>query len=335
MSDVIVNIKNAPSIKGLAFRKKRGEPDFNVLAEVLQGSRAADHYEIVDTPDDLARDFRDLQNCDPFEDMLYVEVKDKLVGYCRCEWRSREGGERTYEHVAHLLPEWRVKDLRRAMFRENERRLQEVADGHPKDIKKVLEVRANFSDNPWRTLIEEEGYRPHRHNLQMVRPVSGDLPSIPLPKGIEIRPYRPEHLWQAFYAGKEAFREEPNFSEEYWTDDAMKRMTEDRTFRPELWVIAWKGDEVAGAVMNVIDEEENKRFGRNWGDLAAVFTRKPYRRKGLAAALMARSIEILRDEGVSYASLGVDSENPSGARRIYERLGFKEYDHYAGFRKPF
>jgi GNAT superfamily N-acetyltransferase len=220
------------------------------------------------------------------------------------------------------------------MVRENERRLREIADDHPKDCKKILQASSNFSDNPWRSLIEEEGYRPFRHNLQMVRPTSGDIPDIPLPKGLEIRPYRPEQLRQIFNAAKEAFQEEPNFSEEYWTEDAMRHMTEGRSYRPEIWLVAWKGDEVAGGVMNVIDEEENKKFGRNWGDLAAVFVRRPYRRRGLAAALMARSLRLLRVEGVTEARLGVDSENPTGARRIYERLGFREYDHYASFRKP-
>jgi GNAT superfamily N-acetyltransferase len=334
MSAGPVKIKGAPSIDGLSFRRIRGEPDFRVLADVIQKSRDADHYEIVDTPRDLERDFRYLQNCDPSKDMIYVEVNGKLVGFCRCEWRSREGGERTYELVAHLLPEWRIKDLRRAMVRENERRLRTIAHGHPDGFKKFLEVRSNFSDNPWRSLIEEEGYRPYRHSLQMVRPVSGEIPNIPLPKGLDVRPYKTEQLRQIFFAAKEAFREEPNFSEEWWTDDAMKHMTERRSFRPELWVVAWEGDEVAGGVMNVIDEEENKKFGRNWGDLAAVFVRRPYRRQGLAAALMARSLHVLRTEGVTKASLGVDSENPTGARRIYEKLGFREYDHYASFRKP-
>ncbi len=332
--DDVHKVKDAPPIKGLSFRRMEEEPDFETLAKVIQRSRDADHYEVVDTPADLERDFRYLQNCDPSKDMLYVDVNGELVGFCRCEWRTREGGERTYEHVAHLLPEWRIEDLRRAMVHENERRLMEIARDHPDSCRKVLEVRSNFSDNPWKSLIEEEGYRPFRHGLQMIRPVSGEIPIIPLPKGLEVRPYKTERLRQIFNAAKEAFREEPNYSEEWWTDDAMKHMTKRRSYRPELWVLAWKGDEVAGGVMNVIDEEENKKFGRNWGDLAAVFTRRPYRRQGLAAALMAISLQVLRNEGVDTASLGVDSENPTGARRIYEKLGFREYDHYASFRKP-
>jgi len=330
----IAGIPGAPTIPGLSFRRPKGEIDFKILAEVMQRSRDADLFEFVETPEDVADDFRHLQNCDSSKDMLFAEINGTAVGFCRCDWHSRPGGVRTYEHAAYLVPEWRTNGLRRAMLRENERRLREIASEHPKDCTKIFEVRANFEQNNWKSLLEEEGYRPFRHNLMMVRPTLEDIPDLPLPEGVEIRPVRSEHHRTIFKAAEEAFRDEPNFAEELWTEDGLKYLSEWRAFRPEIWQVAWAGDEVAGAVMNVIDDEENKKFKRNWGYTMAIFVSRPYRNRGLASALIARSFEVLKREGVDEAALGVDYENPSGARRLYERMGFRLFQQYTRYRKP-
>ena len=41
-----------------------------------------------------------------------------------------------------------------------------------------------------------------------------------------------------------------------------------------------------------------------------------------------------RNEGMEYAILGVDSENLTGANRIYERLGFEAERRGIALRKP-
>lgn len=333
-SGEVVRIQGAPAIPGLSFRRLPGEINFKILAEVMQRSRDADLYELVETAEDVADDFRHIQNCDPCKDMLLVEVNGTAVGFCRCEWHSRPDGVRTYEHAAYLVPEWRTEGLRQTMLRENERRLREIANEHPKNYTKIHEVRANFKENNWKTLLEEEGYRPFRHNLLMVRPNLEDIPNLPLPEGVEIRPIRPEHLRTIFKAAEMAFREEPNFAEELWTEDGFKYLSEWRAFRPEIMQVAWAGDEVAGAVMNIIDEEENKKFKRNWGNMMAIFVSRSYRNRGLASALIARSFEVLKREGVDKAALGVDYENPSGARRLYERMGFRLFQQLTRYRKP-
>jgi mycothiol synthase len=329
-----VEIADSPPIEGLAFCRLQGDPDFEGIADVMQKSRDADRYEMVETPADIAEDFRHLQNCDPYRDILYVMIDNKLVGMCRCEWHNRSQGVRTYEHMAYLVPQWRVKDLRRVMLRENERRLREIASSHPKVGARFMETRTNGIRNPWKSLLEEEGYKPFRHNMQMIRPVEDRIPTLPMPEGLEIRPVQPEQLSIIWKAGREAFLDEPNFTEEMWTEEALESFTGWRAFAPGIWQVAWDGDAVAGAVINAVDHEENRKYGRNWGYAIAIFVRKPYRNRGLASALLARSISVLKEEGVYAASLVVDSDNPSGAHRLYERMGFRKFDDYVRFRKP-
>ena len=51
-SNDIVNVPDAPPIQGLSFRRFRGEPDFKILADVMQRRRDADLFEFVETSQD-------------------------------------------------------------------------------------------------------------------------------------------------------------------------------------------------------------------------------------------------------------------------------------------
>ena len=47
-----------------------------------------------------------------------------------------------------------------------------------------------------------------------------------------------------------------------------------------------------------------------------------------------RSLELLRERGMTSAWLGVDAENPNGALRLYEKAGFAVDARDAAYRKP-
>jgi ribosomal protein S18 acetylase RimI-like enzyme len=86
--------------------------------------------------------------------------------------------------------------------------------------------------------------------------------------------------------------------------------------------------------VNVINEHENRELGRLRGLLDSVFVRRAWRGRGLGAALVARSLVLLRDSGMTSAWLGVDADNPTGALRLYEKAGFAVHTRGAAYRKP-
>lgn len=321
-------------ITGLSIREFKGESDFPVMVRVMQESRDADLYDLVETVDDLANEFKHLQNCDPREDILILEVNGQVIGLCRCEWHDAYGNVRTYNHFAHLVPELREAGLRKAMLVTNEIRLREVASEHDTDRERFFEARAAFKSNDWRDLLEAQGYKPHSHTFLMTRPLRKKIPDMPLPKDYVVRKVENEHTRPIWKACEEAMREEPTFNEEFWSDEGFEWVSGLRIFRPELWKIAWKGDEIAGGVLNFTDEEENEKFGRNWGYTQGIFVGKKHRSKGLASALISQSLSVLKAQGVDDAALTVDTENPSGALRLYEKMGFRTVAQYASYRKP-
>ena len=67
--------------------------------------------------------------------------------------------------------------------------------------------------------------------------------------------------------------------------------------------------------------------------LRLIFVRRRWRNRGIAKAFISRSLRILNEHGMTEATLDVDTENPSGALRLYESLGFKPYSEFTYCRK--
>ncbi len=326
-------VSDAPAIPGLSFRGFRGEADYPAMAAVINGSKEADGLDRTHSVEDIARSYRHLVNSDPWRDMLFVEVDGEVVGYCRVSWIREAEGTRLYRHFAHLLPEWRTGGLRRAMLRYNERRLCEIAADHPGDVPRFFEAFSSDREEDWTALLEAEGYKGVRYGFAMVRPDLENIPDLPLPEGLEVRPVEPEHLPLIWAASKEAFRDHWGFSEDEW-DQEIATWQESSTFQPHLWQVAWAGDEVAGMVQNFVDEAENAEYGRKRGYTEGICVRRPWRRRGLAKALIARSFRVLRELGMEEAALGVDADNPNGALQLYKSMGFQVVKRYTTYRKP-
>ena len=75
------------------------------------------------------------------------------------------------------------------------------------------------------------------------------------------------------------------------------------------------------------------------GATAAVMTAskrtdRRWRRHGLARALVVRSLRAQRDAGMLESELGVDSERPTGATRVYEDCGFVVTGRNTLYRQP-
>jgi ribosomal protein S18 acetylase RimI-like enzyme len=65
-----------------------------------------------------------------------------------------------------------------------------------------------------------------------------------------------------------------------------------------------------------------------------ISVKRGWRRWGIARALLARSLKVLRERGMTEAALGVDAENPSGARHLYEGMGFRVVRRAVFYRRP-
>jgi ribosomal protein S18 acetylase RimI-like enzyme len=304
------------------------------MSAVIGGSKDADGLEWSQSVEDVARTYRHLVNCDPDRDLLFAEVAGEVVGYSRVWWQQELKGKRLYQQFVHLLPQWRDRGIRRAMLRYNEHRLRQIANGHPEDGPRLLEAWASDTEEHWRNLLEEEGYEPVRYGFSMVRSDLEDIPDLPLPEGLEIRSVPPERVRSVWSAAREAFRDHWGYSEDEWSYEHWKEWQESPTYNPGLWQVAWAGDEVAGMVLNFINEEENEEYGRLRGYTETICVRRPWRRQGVAKGLIASSLRVLKAQGMAEAALGVDADNPNGALQLYKSMGFHVVKKFTTYRKP-
>jgi mycothiol synthase len=336
-----IQLPDAPGIHGLRFRHFRAGRDYSHMATITRISAEADGTDRADTPEELENFFAHLTNCDPYTDMIFTEVdsgdgrEPEVIGYARGTWRMEGSGEHRYMFFGRILPVWRRKGIGQAMLRWMEGRLREIAARHPMEIEKYFMSFVAQGETGLAAMLEKTGYQPVRYFFDMVRPDLENIPNYPVPEGLEVRPVLPEHYPAIWEADNEAARDEWGFVERS-EEDYQAWLVDTTTFQPELWQVAWDiaTNQVAGQVKTFIDHEQNKLYDRQRGWTEGISVRRPFRRRGLARALIARSLRTQKQAGMIESALGVDSENPSGAKKVYEDCGFRVVKRTTVYRKP-
>jgi mycothiol synthase len=168
--------------------------------------------------------------------------------------------------------------------------------------------------------LERRGYGRVRSSFEMLIELGDDAPPVPVwPAGVEVRSYRPGEDEQATYEAQEdAFRDVWDWRPtpvEQWR----KFELEARGFDPSLWFLAWDGDEVAAVCLAFPERVGDPGLG--WVSVLGV--RRPWRRRGLGEALLRHAFRALHARGLRRVGLGVDAESPTGATRLYERVGMQ------------
>jgi GNAT superfamily N-acetyltransferase len=256
---------------------------------------------------------------------VVVEVDGQVVGWVQQNW-VEELEAIGFRHQEYLLPEWRGKGIRRAMLRRAEARARKVAAGLDSDKPMQMRTWLCEDERPWMARLEAEGHVPVRYFFEMVRDLREPIEDRPLPEGLEVRPVEKDGRRQVLEACNEGLKD--HWGGREWTEEDIQEWLHNPIMDPALWVVAYDGDVVAGTVLNWVHEEENRQMDRKWGYTEMITVLRPYRGRGLAKALITRSMRMLRDMGMETANLGVDTENLSGALGLYTGLGYKTIKTY-------
>ncbi len=154
-------------------------------------------------------------------------------------------------------------------------------------------------------------------------------PAVPeLPRGIEIRPYRPETDAHATHLADEEASQDKGYHTPLSFADWQQRMRMDaENFDPTLWFLAWAGDEIAGVCLNFYGDA----WQAGWIDHLGV--KRPYRQKGLGKALLLHSFAQFYNRGIHKIMLNVDSGSLTNAPRLYESVGMQTIQAYHIYKK--
>jgi ribosomal protein S18 acetylase RimI-like enzyme len=147
--------------------------------------------------------------------------------------------------------------------------------------------------------------------LTMWRPLAADIPGPVLPAGVSVRTFEPADagavhslLDEAYLGWNRSYVPAPPAE---W----VRSMTEDAEFDTSVWWLAEREHALVGCALH---------WSSGW--LKDLAVRESERGLGLGAALVCTGLAEFRRRGVARVGLKVDAENPTGARRLYERLGF-------------
>ena len=320
------------TVTDIELRPFDPKADMAAAAALLLATNTHDGSDWRPTETTLAEEWDATTHFDPQADVILAWAGGELTGLATAEWRKR-GDIVTHELGAFVHPAWRRQGIGRRLLEAIEARARRVAagqartDGREHLLATFFEPEAAGSE----AFAAAAGYRPHTYGFLMRRPLDEPLAVASMPDGLEVRPVAPDQHHAIWDADTEAFRDHAEPSDRDESD--FQHWFGKSNLDTSLWRVAWSGDEVAGSVMTFIWPDENEALGVRRAWLEHVSVRRPWRRRGLASALIADTLQMLQERDFEDAVLGVHGENPTGAVGLYERAGFRIHRRWVVWRK--
>jgi len=247
-------------------------------------------------------------------------VGDQAVGWGRI-WHHPSGERLERAYVFGTVdPDWRGKGIGRTVFAWQLDRARAVLGAHDHDLPRFIKTAAWDWLTDAQHLYERFGFRAVRWFDELLRPLDPPL-EVNRVEGVEITPWRMDRARDVRLLHNRAFAD-------HWGSGAVdpaawaKRLSGYGT-RLDLSVIALVGGKVVGYSINEVYPEDEELLGRRDGWIATLGVDREHRRRGIASALIAASIDKFRRAGLTHVSIGVDADSPTGAHRLYYGLGFE------------
>ena len=204
-----------------------------------------------------------------------------------------------------------------------EQRARRAIDQAPEHARVTVMQAVDDRDESARRLLDAHGYRVVRHFWRMVVELGDQGPAAEWPAGIRVTGFDPEaDLRPAFIAGRDAFSDHwghVDTSQEAAFERFRHRVISDPDRDPDLWFLARDEDDIGGVCYASPREGTDPTSGY----IQTLGVRRPWRRRGVALALLLHAFEALRGRGRQRCALHVDSESLTGATRVYEKAGMR------------
>ena len=259
---------------------------------------------------DLIRDQWSSPGFQPSEDAWVVTDPNRAIVAYGSVTPDGEGKIKSWGVVHH---DHRGRGLGAALLDRMEARASQRLRGIPAG---KMHTAVGDADASAVELVRSRGFA----HVRTFRHLQIDLAGPPLdpgepPDGIAIGGIAPERDLRRVHAiFVEAFSREWGYRVipfEEWLGSEV----EVPSFDASLWLLATAGDASVGALTGVVWGD------RGWvGELGVL---APWRGRGIASALLRRAFATFASRGLPRVMLNVDSQNSTGAVRLYERAGMR------------
>lgn len=296
-----------------------------VMNTIAQHDGVSEFYDAADALDEL----RPMEEFLP-ESSVAVFAGDALVGYAVADYRPPAGSTELYRILIYggVRPDHRRRGMGRRILR------QAAADAgamhvarHPA-MPHAINVMTAEQVEASAALYRAEGYEPVRFTKVMKHPLGDRVPAPTTPDGMVFEDWSEANDAEFLAIRNEAFADHwgsvPN-TPEMWRTRVLNR-----AFRPELSLLARDvaTGTAAGMVVGSHWEAEAAVTGLREAHLHLVGTRREFRRRGVAGALIAQALRRAVEHSYDFSALSVDAANPTGAFGVYEKAGFTASETY-------
>ena len=247
-------------------------------------------------------------------------------------------------------PTHRERGIGREVLAWQVARARQVLAASGKELPARLALYGEDSDPPAKVrLYARFGFAPRRFYADLRRDLAAPVPEVPLDGSLRLVPWSPELDEATRLAHNDAFRDhwgsEPRTAEA-WTHgrshhapqwsflvvddapdvDALLAGAETEDLVDEETAAALRAGEplVVGYQMASRYDEDFPVRGYSFGYTDILGVRRAYRGRRVAVAALAAGMRAFAADGMQYASLDVDTENPSGAHGLYASLGYEK-----------
>ena len=299
--------------------RRPAQDDAETVFALVEACAAAEYGTPDMTLDELRQGWR-RPGFDLARDACQVlDAGGETVGYAE-SWNI----EPSHIHGRGFVhPRARGRGIGSWLLARTEERARAMAEGAPEGDRVTLQHWSTAVNDSALALLRSYGFVPVRRMRRMEVALSEPLARPEWPPGIAVRTFVPGRDDRAAHAAlDEAFRDHWGYLPlpfEHWAHGTIAN----ETFDPTLFFLACDGDEIAGLAQCEV-------FGDiGWVNDLAV--RRPWRGHGIGLALLRHSFGVFYERGLTTVGLGVDSQNLTGATRLYERAGMhvaREHEVY-------
>ncbi len=180
----------------------------------------------------------------------------------------------------------------------------------------------NSLDTPGQVAYKQAGFKVVRHMYRMQIELDKAPPAPVWPVDCALRAFVPGQDDEGvLHVYREAFQDHWGYvALPYEEDQKMFRhwMT-DPIFDPALWQLVMVDERLVGISLNQAHLDEDPAMG--WISMLGVL--REYRHQGIATALLLHGFGQFYQRGQKRVGLGVDTQNLTGALRLYESAGMR------------
>lgn len=314
-------VRVPPDGDGVRWRPPTAD-DIDRILDCQREMDAVDHPSYTTTRGEIADDFA-RENVDPARDMLVAEDEGgRILAHGEVIVPLERDSEAPAYVWGGVRPSARGRGLGRALLAWQRARalehLSRVDEPLPGWIVTYVDEVAVASSGP---LLARFGLEVRRWFTTLTRELGTPIPEPAAYDDLELRSPTDADAEAVRIARNAAFRDHWGSQPRSASDWALRWAGE--TERHDLSSIAVDADgAVAGLVLTEVNPEDFGPQGYSSVYVSLVGTVAAHRRRGLAAALLSRSMRLAAAEGLERAVLDVDSASPTGAVGLYTRLGF-------------